>query len=96
MRGCILAILAFAVPSSASAQTAIPYTVVFDSYMTPAAGAQDLVTLQHLTASAEDRWLPARLGTKEAGRRWRWASFIDRENFSRSTCRRSHADGRGS
>ena len=66
MRGCILAILAFAVPSSASAQTAIPYAVVFDSYMTPAAGAQDLVTLQHLTASAEDRWLPARLGTERS------------------------------
>jgi hypothetical protein len=66
MRGCILAILAFAVPSSTSAQTAIPYAVVFDSYMTPAAGAQDLVTLQHLTASAEDRWLPARLGTERS------------------------------
>ena len=66
MRGCILAILAFAVPSSASAQTAIPYAVVFDSYMTPAAGAQDLVTLQHLTASAEDRWLPSKLGTERS------------------------------
>jgi len=66
MRRCILAILAFAVPSSASAQTAIPYAVVFDSYMTPAAGAQDLVTLQHLTASAEDRWLPSKLGTERS------------------------------
>ncbi len=66
MRGCILAILGFAVPSSASAQAAIPYAVVFDSYMTPAAGAQDLVTLQHVTASVEDRWLPSRLGTERS------------------------------
>ena len=34
--------------------------------MTPAAGAQDLVTLQHLTASVEDRWLPSKLGTERS------------------------------
>ena len=63
VRAFLLAFLALLAPVSASAQT-IPYAVVFDSYMTPVAGAQDLVTVQHLSASAEDRWLPLKLGTE--------------------------------
>jgi hypothetical protein len=34
--------------------------------MTPAAGAQDLVALQHVMASAEDRWVPHRFGTENS------------------------------
>jgi hypothetical protein len=34
--------------------------------MTPAAGAQDLLTLQHILASAEDRWLPLKIGTERS------------------------------
>jgi hypothetical protein len=44
----------------------MPHAVVFDSYMTPAAGAQDLLTLQYLLASAEDRWLPLKVGTERS------------------------------
>ncbi len=68
MRGFIVALLVLAAPSAAYAQTAIPYVVVFDSYMTPAAGAQDLVTVQHLLASAEDRWLPLKIGDERSRR----------------------------
>jgi hypothetical protein len=66
VRAFLFAFLAFLAPISAYAQTAIPYSVVFDSYMTPVAGAQDLVTVQHLSASAEDRWLPLKLGTERS------------------------------
>ena len=38
-------------PCDVLAQSSVPYTVVFDSYMTPAAGAQGLLTVQHLLAS---------------------------------------------
>ena len=68
MRGFIVALLVLAAPSAAYAQTALPYVVVFDSYMTPAAGAQDLVTAQHLLASAEDRWLPLKIGDERSRR----------------------------
>ena len=62
MRGFLIAFLILAAPYAAYAQTAIPYVVVFDPYMTPAAGAQDLLTAQHLLATAEDRWLPLKIG----------------------------------
>ena len=34
--------------------------------MTPAAGAQGLLTVQHLLASAEDRWLPLKIGAERS------------------------------
>jgi hypothetical protein len=67
--------------SQASAQET-PYLVVFDSYMTPEAGAQDLLTLQHLTADAADRWLPLKVGqeqtrlAKAAGVLYRSGKFL--------------------
>jgi hypothetical protein len=50
--------------SQASAQET-PNQVVFDSYMTPEAGAQDLLTLQHLASGAADRWLPLKFGQEQ-------------------------------
>jgi hypothetical protein len=37
-------------------------TIMYDRYMTPIAGAEALLTVQHLLASAEDRWLPRKIG----------------------------------
>jgi hypothetical protein len=62
----LAALLAGLTPVTAYAQTSVPYTVVFDSYMTPAAGAQGLLTVQHLIASAEDRWLPLKIGVERS------------------------------
>ena len=67
VRFLLLAVLAF-VPSTVLAQSSLPYAVVFDSYMTPAAGAQDLLTAQHLLATEEDRWLPLKIGTERSRR----------------------------
>ena len=65
MRALLVALVTLvAGVSSANAQTAVPYAVVFDRYMTPAAGAHDLVALQHVMATAEDRWVPHRFGTE--------------------------------
>jgi hypothetical protein len=36
--------------------------------MTPAAGAEDLLALQHVLAAAEDRWLPLKMGTESTRR----------------------------
>ena len=36
--------------------------------MTPAAGAQDILTTQHLIATEEDRWLPLKIGTESSRR----------------------------
>ncbi len=66
VRGLIATLFVLAVTGTASAQTAIPYTVVFDSYMTPAAGAQDLLTAQHLVATTTDRWLPLKIGAEQS------------------------------
>jgi hypothetical protein len=68
VRGFIVFLLTLVAPSVAYTQTALPYVVVFDSYMTPATGAQDLVTAQHLLASAEDRWLPLKIGDERSRR----------------------------
>lgn len=65
MRLLLLTALTF-VPATVLAQSSVPYTVVFDSYMTPAAGAQGLLTVQHLLASAEDRWLPLKFGAERS------------------------------
>ncbi|HUP41229.1 MAG TPA: hypothetical protein VM115_13980, partial [Vicinamibacterales bacterium] len=62
MRLLLLVLAAICAPASAYAQATVPYTVVFDPYMTPVAGAQGLLTVQHLLASAEDRWLPLKIG----------------------------------
>ena len=43
-----------------------PHVIVFDQYMSPAAGAQGLLTVQHLLASAEDRWLPKKIGDERS------------------------------
>ena len=64
MRVFSLSILIVTLARAASAQTSAPYAVVFDQYMTPVAGAEDLVTTQHLLATLEDRWLPLKLGTE--------------------------------
>ncbi len=64
LRGTLIACLAAA--RVATAQTSVPHAVVFDSYMTPAAGAADLLALQWLAARAEDRWLPLRLGSERS------------------------------
>ncbi len=66
MRAFVLVVIAVAFTRAASAQTPVPYAVVFDSYMTPAAGAQNLATLQGLLAATEDRWLPAKFGTERS------------------------------
>jgi hypothetical protein len=39
---------------------------VFDQYMTPAAGAQGLLTIQYLSSTAEDRWLPLKIGDERS------------------------------
>jgi len=59
-----LSILIVTLARAASAQSPAPYAVVFDQYMTPLAGAEDLVTTQHLLATLEDRWIPLKLGTE--------------------------------
>jgi hypothetical protein len=53
-------------PCGVYAQAAASYSVVFDSYMTPAAGAEGLLTLQHVLTSAEDRWLPIKFGEERS------------------------------
>jgi hypothetical protein len=66
VRTSFFAVIAVLLPSTAYPQTHVPYTVVFDSYMTPAAGAQGLLTIQHLLADAEDRWLPLKVGAEDS------------------------------
>jgi hypothetical protein len=66
MRALLVAVVTLLGVSPATAQTSVPYSVVFDRYMTPAAGAQDLVALQHVLATAEDRWVPHRFGTESS------------------------------
>jgi hypothetical protein len=47
--------------SAAAAQTPTPVPVVADRDMTPAAGATDILAIQHLLASFEDQLLPVHL-----------------------------------
>ena len=68
MRALILAVALFVAESNAYAQAPVTYSVVFDPYMTPAAGAQGLLTVQHLFATAEDRWLPLKIGSEQSRR----------------------------
>jgi hypothetical protein len=68
VRVLLAALLLFAVARVADGQTSERDAVVFDQYMTPAAGAQDLLALQHLLADVEDRWLPRRVGTERSRR----------------------------
>lgn len=51
---------------AAAQQTPPPSAIVFDSYMTPAAGAQNLLTVQHVLASLEDWALPLKLGQERS------------------------------
>src|SRR4026209_772939 len=55
-----------ATPCDAYAQAAASHSVVFDSYMTPAAGAEGVLTLQHVLTTVEDRWLPIKLGDERS------------------------------
>ena len=66
MRALILVCAAFLTPSAAYAQAAASHAIVFDSYMTPAAGVEGLLTLQHVITSAEDRWLPLKIGAERS------------------------------
>lgn len=66
MRPVLLALFALAVARAAPAQTSTPYAFVFDAYMTPAAGAENMVSLQYVLADAEDRWLPPRFWTERS------------------------------
>ena len=62
----IALLIVILIPGAVYAQAAVPYTVVFDSYMTAQAGAQSLVTAQHVLAAAEDRWLPLKMGEESS------------------------------
>ncbi|HET9468386.1 MAG TPA: hypothetical protein VFO48_08240 [Vicinamibacterales bacterium] len=66
MRALILAGVLLITAAHAYAQSPATYSVVFDPYMTPAAGAQGLLTIQHLFASAADRWLPLKIGSERS------------------------------
>jgi hypothetical protein len=48
------------------AQDVPPHAVVFDYYMSPNAGAPDLLTLQHVLSTEEDRWLPRKIGQERS------------------------------
>ena len=85
MRWAGAAILFFLVVASADVraqQPATDRTFVFDSYMTPLAGARTLLSTQQLIAVVEDRWVPAKLGrerrrtTLALGILYRSAKFI--------------------
>ena len=64
MRALIVAAVVWIATGTAYAQPAATYSVVFDSYMTPVAGAEGLLSAQYLLASAEDRWLPLKIGSE--------------------------------
>ncbi len=66
IRAALVAAVVVVTPHLAGAQDADSHAIVFDAYMTPNAGAEDLLTVQHLLASAEDRWLPRRLGQESS------------------------------
>ncbi len=66
MRCVVFAFLALAVARAAPAQTSLPHAFVFDRYMTPAAGAENMASLQHVLSGVEDRWLPSRLWTEQS------------------------------
>jgi hypothetical protein len=66
MRALILGVALFLLASAASAQSPATYSVVFDSYITPVAGSEGLLTVQHLLARAEDRWLPLKVGSERS------------------------------
>jgi hypothetical protein len=60
------ALLVAVTPGPAGAQESVRHGIVFDTYMSPAAGAEGLLTIQHLLASAEDRWLPRKIGQERS------------------------------
>jgi hypothetical protein len=81
MPAIFLFLIALVGAHEASAQNGV-HAILFDSYMTPAAGAQDVLTLQHIAASAADRWLPLKLGdertrlTRAGGILYRSGKFL--------------------
>ncbi len=62
----ILAAAVVLIPCVVCSQEPLPHAIVFDPYMTPAAGAQGLLTVQRLFAAAEDRWLPRKVGQERS------------------------------
>jgi hypothetical protein len=66
MRALIVVCAALTTPCAVFAQARAQHSIVFDSYMTPAAGAEDLLTVQHVLTSAEDRWLPLKIGEERS------------------------------
>lgn len=66
MRVVILVCAVLLMPCAVHAQASATHSIVFDSYMTPAAGAEDLLTLQYALTSAEDRWLPLKIGDERS------------------------------
>jgi len=60
------AMLLTAAPGAANAQGPVPHAIVFDTYMSPAAGAEGLLAIQHFLSSAEDRWLPRKIGQERS------------------------------
>jgi hypothetical protein len=62
----ILSVAILLAANSAYAQSAETFSIVFDSYMTPAAAAEGLLTVQHALAAAEDRWLPLKIGSERS------------------------------
>lgn len=82
MAAMVILVIALFGAREAAAQGEVPHTIVFDSYMTAAAGAQDLLTLQHVTTSVADRWLPIKIGaeqtrlTRTAGMLYRSGKFL--------------------
>jgi hypothetical protein len=61
-----VAALVIAIPAEVAAQVSPGGAIVFDSYMTPAAGAEDVVSVQQFLASLEDRTLPLKLGQERS------------------------------
>jgi len=61
-RALLLCFAGLVAPVTTAAQDIPRAQVVFDRYMSPAAGAAGLLAIQHLITSAEDRLLPSVLG----------------------------------
>ena len=85
----IAAMLLTGAPGAASAQEPVPHAIVFDTYMSPAAGAEGLLTIQHLLASVEDRWLPRKVGQERSRRGLALGILYRSGKFMALDCRRT-------
>lgn len=61
-----IAVLAIVIPGEVVAQVSPGGTIVFDSYMTPAAGAEDVLSIQQVLSWLEDRTLPLKVGQERS------------------------------